>query len=257
MNSRAYVKDNTGQLTVMTDRSVGCSSIKDGSLEFMVHRRLLYNDGTVDGEPLNEPGREGHGLIVRGRFLVLLEASKSSARLHRVVGEEEFLRPLLAFSQGILSDYQVRRDTVQLEQRYQIFRQHKNKGDYNGLQADYGYKALTRPLPANVHLLTLEKQGKGLLLRLEHQFAVGEDDKLSKPTLVQLKGLFNAFTILSVTELNLSANLVKSNLKNPVNWRRASRENKIWNDNFDVTLNAMEIRTFKIDVEWKQSQKKY
>jgi lysosomal alpha-mannosidase len=212
--------------------------MKDGSLEFMVHRRLLYNDGTVDGEPLNEPGRDGRGLIVRGRFLVLVEASKSSARLHRLVGEEEFLRPLLAFS----LDYnqQVRKSMRRrVEQRYQNMRGNRNKRNYGGFQAVFGYHALTRPLPANVHLLTLEKHDKILLLRLEHQFAVGEDEELSKSASVKLKGLFNDFTILSVTELNLSANLVKEELVG----------------DFDVTLNAMEIRTFKIDVEWKQSQR--
>ena len=206
----------------MTDRSVGGSSIKDGSLEFMIHRRLLYNDGTVDGEPLNEPGRDGQGLIVRGRFLVLLEASKRSARLHRLVGEEEFLRPLLAFSQ--VGNTNMRGD--------------KNKRNYDDKEGNCRYQALTRSLPANVHLLTLQKDDKILLLRLEHQFALGEDDELSKPTSVKLKGLFNDFTILSVTELNLSANLIKSELE----------------DDFEVTLNAMEIRTFKIDVVWKKAK---
>ena len=199
----------------MTDRSLGGSSINDGSLEFMVHRRLLHDDKRGVSEALNEPGINGRGLIVRGKFLLLLEEAKSSAKLHRVISEEEMLRPSLAFSAG------------------------------SGYQA--GYQALTRSLPVNVHLLTFESFGKSVLLRLEHQFAVGEDDELSKAVTVQLKGLFQDLTILAVTELNLSANMVKRN----VDWERAKRENRVLfpDDEFEITLNPMEIRTFKLEIQ--------
>ena len=198
----------------MTDRSLGGSSIKDGSLEFMVHRRLLHDDSRGLREALNEPGFNGRGLIVRGKFLLILEEAKLSAKLHRVISEEEMLRPSLAFSTG------------------------------SGYQASY--QALTRPLPLNVHLLTLEIFGKFVLLRLEHQFAVDEDEELSKDVTVQLKGLFKDFTILAVTELNLSANLVKNQRK------RIRRENKISlpDEDFEITLKPMEIRTFKLEIQW-------
>ena len=257
VNSRAYIKGNRGvQLTVLTDRSVGGSSLKDGSLEFMIHRRLQYNDGTVGGEPLNEPGRDGRGLIVRGRFLVLLETSKNSARLHRVVGEEEFLRPFLAFSDNaqLWTEYDNKfRKDMRVENRYKRLQGLFDQEDQPEYQIKNGYQSLTRPLPANVHLLTLEKRGKVLLLRLEHQFAVDEDDELSKSVSVQLKGLFNDFTILSVTEVNLSANQVKADQKFAMDSVGVSPQNKtVPKDDFVVTLNAMEIKTFEIDVEWKR-----
>lgn len=230
VNSRAYIRDDDSgvQFTVLTDRSLGGSSMRDGSLEIMVHRRLLKDDRRGVGEALNEPGRDGRGLIVRGRFLVLLEAVKASARLHRVLGEEEMLRPLLGFA--------------------------------TGSTGGGSYQALTRPLPINVHLLTLEQFEHVVLLRLEHQFAIGEDDELSKPVVVQLKGLFKYFRIVSLTELNLAANQVirqrPRKSENEVDWREAMLENSIpvrFNDDgdYNVSLNAMEIRTFKIDVEWK------
>ena len=221
VNSRAYIKDASGvQLTIMTDRSLGGSSIKDGSLELMVHRRLLHDDKRGVGEALNEPGIGGRGLIVRGKFLVLLEPAKSSAKLHRVIAEEEMLRPSLAFSRS------------------------------SGSQGSY--RALARSLPANVHLLTLESFGKSVLLRLEHQFAVNEDDELSKPVTVQLKGLFQDFTILAMTELNLSGNLVKNQRKHAADWNQARRQNRILSssDDFEITLHPMEIRTFKLEIQY-------
>jgi lysosomal alpha-mannosidase len=44
------------QMTVLTDRSEGGSSMSDGSLELMLHRRLLFDDGYGVEEALNEPG---------------------------------------------------------------------------------------------------------------------------------------------------------------------------------------------------------
>jgi len=47
---------------------------------------------------------------------------------------------------------------------------------------------MKRPLPDNVHLLTLEQWDAGtVLLRLEHFYAKDEDPVLSQPAKVQLK----------------------------------------------------------------------
>lgn len=44
----------TTQLSVLTDRAQGCSSLADGELELMAHRRLLTEDQRGVGEALNE-----------------------------------------------------------------------------------------------------------------------------------------------------------------------------------------------------------
>lgn len=46
----------------------GGSSLQDGAVELMVHRRLLYDDAFGVGEALNETDY-GQGLIVRGTHL--------------------------------------------------------------------------------------------------------------------------------------------------------------------------------------------
>ncbi len=41
VNAAAYLKDANAQFTVLVDRSEAGASINDGSVELMVHRRLL------------------------------------------------------------------------------------------------------------------------------------------------------------------------------------------------------------------------
>ena len=48
----------------------GGSSLSDGELELMVHRRLLHDDAFGVGEALNEMAY-GQGLIVRGKHYIV------------------------------------------------------------------------------------------------------------------------------------------------------------------------------------------
>ena len=95
INSRIFINDTKSQLTVMTDRSQGGSSINDGQLEIMLHRRLLKDDFLGVGEPLNEPGMDGKGLVTRGKHRVLLSTPKDGYHLHREQGELMMLPPIL------------------------------------------------------------------------------------------------------------------------------------------------------------------
>ncbi|XP_063575291.1 lysosomal alpha-mannosidase isoform X12 [Pongo abelii] len=90
VNTRIYITDGNMQLTVLTDRSQGGSSLRDGSLELMVHRRLLKDDGRGVSEPLME---NGSGAWVRGRHLVLLDTAQAAAAGHRLLAEQEVLAP--------------------------------------------------------------------------------------------------------------------------------------------------------------------
>jgi alpha-mannosidase len=81
------IRDSTRQLTVLTDRPQGGSSLRSGEVELMLHRRLLYDDFKGVSEKLDEtesiwyhngnfcetPHRSGPGLLVSGsHFLVYL-----------------------------------------------------------------------------------------------------------------------------------------------------------------------------------------
>ena len=61
------IRDGSGRSLVVTpDRSVGGSSLENGQIEIMVHRRLFIDDMRGVDEPLDEKDMEGKPIVVRG-----------------------------------------------------------------------------------------------------------------------------------------------------------------------------------------------
>ncbi|KAL2764393.1 lysosomal alpha-mannosidase isoform 2 precursor [Daubentonia madagascariensis] len=232
VNSRIYITDGKVQLTVLTDRSQGGSSVRDGSLELMVHRRLLKDDKRGVGEALME---SGSGAWVRGRHLVLLDTFQAAATGHRLLAEKEVLAPQVVLAPGGGARYNL------------------------GAAPRTQFSGLRRELPPSVHLLTLARWGPGtLLLRLEHQFAVREDSlrNLSSPVTLDLRDMFSAFTITHLQETTLAANQPRasaSRLKWTPNTGPTPRSTPYLLDPAMVRLQPMEIRTFLASVQWNKN----
>jgi lysosomal alpha-mannosidase len=228
VNSRISIQDKTKrvQFTVLTDRSQGGSSLKDGSVELMVHRRLQHDDGRGVGEPLNETGQFGTGLIIRGRHWVVLDTVEESAAIHRILGEQLLLRPTLTFA----------------------------RVPNTAPPSSVSHSALATALPPNVHLLTFQYLNKTtLLLRLEHQFETGEDAELSKPVTLDLNAVFANFKIGAITELVLGANERLENVKR-FSWNTSQQHSPTGKTAeplkaSNITLNPMEIRTFELTLQ--------
>ena len=49
------------------------------------------------GEPINETGLDGKGLIIRGRHCIILDSVDNSIVTHRLLGEALMLKPYVAF----------------------------------------------------------------------------------------------------------------------------------------------------------------
>ena len=60
------ISDGDRSLLVIPDRSVGGTSLRDGEIEIMVHRRLFKDDAKGMNEPLNETDTNGAGIVVKG-----------------------------------------------------------------------------------------------------------------------------------------------------------------------------------------------
>ncbi|XP_059093937.1 lysosomal alpha-mannosidase-like [Tigriopus californicus] len=243
INSRIAMNDGKTFVTVLTDRSQGGSSLKDGQLEIMIHRRLLYDDAFGVGEALNEEAF-GEGLVVRGKhWLQVSSSAEASAKNHRLRAQQAFMDAQISFTPTSLS-----------------FQEWKSR--YN-----MEYSALQNPLPYNVHLLTLEEWAgnsrDSLLIRLENIFDAHEDPELSKPVTISLKDLFSGFSVTNVEETILGANLRRDCLER-LTWNvekdngihssnntagEAAQQDK---DSSKVTLGPMEIRTYIVDLEPRQ-----
>ncbi|KJE92298.1 lysosomal alpha-mannosidase [Capsaspora owczarzaki ATCC 30864] len=240
VNSRIHTIDKTNnrQLSILTDRSMGGSSLADGQLELMVHRRLFYDDSRGVGEPLNETGLLGTGLVIRGIMYVTLETAA--------------LSPRAVHPSAVLIAHPVAMALAPLST------------DVATYVANHvtSWTALDSPLPPNIHLLTFEILPYGpshleVLLRLEHFYEVNEDTKYSGPVTLDLSTLFDpsVLTVTSAVEYNLSANQRSSQVSR-LQWSHtAVAENKAQEAFFksidagiSVTLQPMQIRTFQLSI---------
>ncbi|CAF1413328.1 unnamed protein product [Adineta ricciae] len=231
INSRIWIQDESRQFTILTDRSQGGGSMYDGSIEIMIHRRLLRDDSMGVREALNETAY-GQGLVISGKHILVLDRPSDSARLHRTTAQQLFMHPLATYSlpNTSLSNYSTK------------FRQ--------------TWSALLDTMPLNVHLLTFDQLSpKQYLIRVEHYFEANEDAFYSKPTAIDLQTMFKSIgNIKDVMELILTANLPLTDLHR-LDWtakdQQPSHINTLRQSSLNattITLNPMQIRTFQIDI---------
>jgi len=187
VNSAISIADASRQFTILTDRSQAGASLRDGSVELMVHRRILADDRRGVGEPLNEPGDDGKGLRLVGRQRIVFDTVKNAPREHKAALQSLTFPPELAFTpfRGTAADWIA-----------------SHKMAFTSLEAE---------LPHNVHLLTAMDNAyygspNTMILRLAHLFEDGEDSEFSQPVIVDTSSLFTGITVNSCTETTLTAN---------------------------------------------------
>ncbi|KAJ6390113.1 hypothetical protein OIU77_024348 [Salix suchowensis] len=233
VNLGIYVQDNSTELSVLVDRSVGGSSLVDGQIELMLHRRLLHDDSRGVGEVLNETVcvlDRCEGLTIQGKFFLRIDQLGEGAKWRRTFGQEiyspdgsnEINFPLPTFS---------------------------------GIDPSYS-------LPNNVAVITLQELDDGkVLLRLAHLYETGEDKDYSVMASVELKKIFPK-EIVKVTELSLSGNQERTDMeKKRLVWKvegstgeesKAVRGGPVDPARLVVELFPMEIRTFHVDFDHLQ-----
>ena len=191
---------------------------QDGSVELMVHRRLLHDDYRGVGEPLNETGITGDGLIVRAFLFVLclcraidvvydvgqvrglhrisLEPESTACRALRGNLETVSFPPLVAI--GKLSGDALDAFMTQGSASASFLTVSACGPWQRPPQVVTGCLLVQNPLPSNVHLLTLNRfsdDGSKLLLRIAHMYGVGEDATMSQPVTLSLASMFTKFQV--------------------------------------------------------------
>ncbi|XP_046579029.1 lysosomal alpha-mannosidase-like [Haliotis rubra] len=234
VTARMFLRDEERniQLTVLTDRCQGGSSLSDGQMELMVHRRTFRDDDLGVEEPLNERGEDGRGLVLRGKHYVFLNTIAKAAREYRALGLQVHHPPTVSFMQP-------------------------DPPTTNHLVTSFS--GLRNPLPFNVHLLTLDQtpgDPDTLILRLENFLEVGEADEDEEEATVTLQYLFSRFDITTVRELSLGADHNITRVRR-LQWNTTdgtttsgtleyADSRDVHSPPFPILLRPMEIRTFRV-----------
>ncbi|KAL6653701.1 hypothetical protein ACP70R_008625 [Stipagrostis hirtigluma subsp. patula] len=232
VNLGVYVADEKYELSVLVDRAVGASSIQDGQIEIMLHRRIIQDDGKGVGEALNEAvcvAQDCRGLMARGTYYVNVEKLGHGAQWRRTFGQQVYSPFLLAFTHEDETSWK----------SYSVAKASMMDANYS--------------LPKNVAIITLQNLDDGTtLLRLAHLFQAAEDPQYSVMAKVELRKVFGKRTIKQLSETNLSANQKRSDMKKK-NWKVVGdtenghapvKGGPVDSQALVVELGPMEIRTF-------------
>lgn len=241
VTNEIFIKDDNDKFVVLTDRSQGGTSVREGQIELMLHRRLLHDDAFGVGEALNETANE-KGLVVRGKHRILLSKPNDKNSL---IEEKKMILQLHLQPQVFISDA-------------------KDLSLQDWLKLKNGY-SFTKKLPDGIHLLTLEPWGESkLLLRLEN-YIENDDSSIE----VDLNKIFKKLVIKSFRETKLAANQwiddskwiwntegeFSSNFNKQygtfVDIENAKEVKEEVDDGFKVKLKSKQIRTFVVDYELK------
>lgn len=237
VTNEIFIEDGEKRFVVATDRSQGGSSLMEGNVELMLHRRLLHDDAFGVGEALNET-QDGKGLVVKGNHRLLLTKKDDGFERKRVIETDN--QPIVFVSK---TDVSLR----------------------NWLLLTNCFSWLKSPLPEGVHLLTLEPWGEKLLLRLENYLSKSDDSTKE----VDLTSVLQNIKVNGVKETVLSANewvdarekwvwkkdnefseSFNKEYGNVNEVRKAIDGEKISDDGLKIKISAKQIRTFIVDYEY-------
>jgi hypothetical protein len=264
VNSMISLDDGNMEMALVTDVSMGGSSMADGELEVMVHRRVMADDHRGVQEPLNETmcgcndinaapgsmGAHGHegdggcecaGLTMRGISYLIVDTIDNAHETRRKLIEQLNFPPTLAFTTGKAGSM---------------------KSSFTALAAE---------LPENIKLVTVSNNYASfndgrIMLRLAHMYAVDEHPKLSQPVTVSLSKVFAkaGFTVTDAIETTLTGNQpIESFVARRHTWPTMDPTGgKMYSspNSFDtrfpynkatseVTLRPMEVKTFMVKLD--------
>jgi lysosomal alpha-mannosidase len=220
-------------LSVALDRAQGVSSLADGTLELLVHRRMAHRDGYEPrGYLLNEPGVDGKGLIIRGRHWLLAAPAHGAAA---AAAAKTMAQRALAAPATVTA-------FAGLDLAPQLW-----LASYRGRAS-----LLSAPLPPNLHLATVHVHNESSwLVRLAHLYEAGEGGDLSGSASVDLATLFAPRAIAAAVEVTLPGAMPLASVQQTTYRTEGGLVVTLprlppapVGVNLTVTLEAMQIRAF-------------
>uniref|UniRef100_T1PFV0 Alpha-mannosidase n=1 Tax=Musca domestica TaxID=7370 RepID=T1PFV0_MUSDO len=233
ITSRIALESSTRRMALLNDRAQGGSSLKDGALELMLHRRLLRDDAFGVGEALNETVN-GKGLVARGKVYLMLSTVSKISTTNERLAEREIHLPFWKFFSNAT------KATNKVLPRIPTF----------------------TSLPIGIDVLTLEPYSTNeRLLRLEYFFNKNETSSLT----FNIRSIFDALGGTEIRETTLDGNLALGSMNRfkfhpdgtvpkKVEYYKSkhtplSAVQKDAVSKFQITMDPMQIRTFI--VKWK------
>lgn len=240
INAAIYMEDDDSSISVLTDRSKGGGSIKDGTLELMVHRRIIEDDSRGVGEALNETesieayppfgdaSRIGDGLIISGTHRLYIGGKKSGAVMAREGMDKMFSPPFVFASTSPFKDFNQFKTAIHLPDNLQL---------------------------VTTKLIGYDDENKALLIRIAHAYGGNECAMRSKPVHLNMAAVFPESRVVKVTEKTLTANQDKIAWDtNKMNWNQKHLQNSIKEElvmtrkeeQGIIIIKPMEVRTFVV-----------
>lgn len=251
VTSKIYIEDldRNIRFAVFNDRPQGGSSLNEGEIELMVHRRLLSEESNAY-MILNETTGD-KGMVVRGKHYIYI--STADKNINKIF-EKKFAKEIQLSPQIMVSETE-----PDILLRY--FLKYNNQ-----------FSALKVKLPTGIHLLTLESLGENTFLLRFENYLEKSDVGNRNTKKVNVTGLFENLDIIDVKESTLAANMWKGEL-NPLQWQTESRFLKSLNTNYGsdsepeysededeektsfnwkegIRLSPMQIRTFIVEYKF-------
>ena len=228
-----YIRDLLSdlQLTLLPDRTQGGTSLRDGSVELMIHRRLHHDDGYGMEEKLDEPGVDGKGLVVRGKHILYIDRIEDSMRNVKIISKTLFWRSLPLF--------------IDMGDRSPQDFTEENK---------IAESLLIKTIDPSIHLLTLEELEENLLfIRLKH--FLERNQTFDSTVSVVLSELFAGIEVLDAMETGLTATQSLPDVQQrKFKWNCRDCDGKYGNplddpQQFRATFTPNQIRSFVLRVK--------
>lgn len=225
MTGRVYIENENIRFATLTDRAHGAASLEDGSVEIMLHRRCIKDDGYGVGEVLDE--QDSFDQLMWNMVGVRNELS------HDMKMYSTYLNHPPSLYYGLTTLNNLRKRQI-------------------------AFSLLNNDLSPLVELTSIQAPNldtKYLVVRFHHLYeSIDLNDADKKGVEIDLNKVFRDFVPKSITELALTGTFPLDEVQSQrLQWKAESKKNngekkRVPLSGSVFTIQPMEIRTFELEL---------